>query len=139
MEEPIDQGQEGESSGQGAADDQGEVGTDVSVAADDNETEGVSDVTEPLTGDGFAAASPAPTLGASADSPVSDVSSSSPHPLLSSEEWTDLARFAPEVTTRLTALSGLKDGLRTFDRRMGALRKRECRPMNFKQGESLPG
>ncbi|WP_193096875.1 DUF222 domain-containing protein, partial [Brevibacterium sp. FME17] len=36
------------------------------------------------------------------------------------EEWTDLARFAPEVTTSLTALSGLKDGLRTFDRRMGA-------------------
>ncbi|WP_226842293.1 DUF222 domain-containing protein, partial [Brevibacterium sp. FME37] len=118
-EDPIDQGQEGESSGQGAADDQGEVGTDVSVAADDNETEGVSDVTEPLTGDGFAAASPAPTLGASADNPVSDASSSSPHPLLSSEEWTDLARFAPEVTTSLTALSGLKDGLRTFDRRMG--------------------
>ena len=44
---------------------------------------------------------------------------SSPHPLLSSEEWTDLSRFAPEVTTSLTALSGLKDGLRTFDRLMG--------------------
>lgn len=43
----------------------------------------------------------------------------SPHPLLSNEEWTDLSRIAPEVTNSLTALSGLKDGLRTFDRRMG--------------------
>ncbi|AZT98190.1 HNH endonuclease [Brevibacterium aurantiacum] len=48
-----------------------------------------------------------------------DESTPSPHPLLSSEEWTDLSRFAPEVTTSLTALSGLKDGLRTFDRLMG--------------------
>ncbi|MCF2587339.1 DUF222 domain-containing protein [Brevibacterium sp. UCMA 11752] len=53
------------------------------------------------------------------DGSGSETSSPSPHPLLSSEEWTDLSRFAPEVTTSLTALSGLKDGLRSFDRPMG--------------------
>ncbi|WP_252199877.1 HNH endonuclease signature motif containing protein [Brevibacterium sp. RIT 803] len=53
--------------------------------------------------------------GSSASGP----SSPSPHPLLSSQEWADLSRFAPEVTTSLTALSGLKDGLRTFERPMG--------------------
>ncbi|MDN5585055.1 MAG: HNH endonuclease [Brevibacterium sp.] len=58
-------------------------------------------------------------VDAPADSSAPGPSSPSPHPLLSSEEWTDLSRFAPEVTTSLTALSGLKDGLRTFDRPMG--------------------
>ncbi|MDN6747137.1 MAG: HNH endonuclease [Brevibacterium sp.] len=47
-----------------------------------------------------------------------DSTTSSPHPLLSNVEWTDLSRFAPEVTNSLTALSELRDGLRTFDRRM---------------------
>ncbi|SDS46173.1 protein of unknown function [Brevibacterium sandarakinum] len=72
--------------------------------------------------DGDAIASDAPAVDTSDDDPQpagSADSSPSPHPLLSNEEWTDLSRFAPEVTNSLTALSGLKDGLRTFDRRMG--------------------
>ncbi|WP_346037454.1 DUF222 domain-containing protein, partial [Brevibacterium picturae] len=72
--------------------------------------------------DGDAVASDAPAVDTSDDDPQpagSADSSPSPHPLLSNEEWTDLSRFAPEVTNSLTALSGLKDGLRTFDRRMG--------------------
>ncbi|WP_350270007.1 DUF222 domain-containing protein [Brevibacterium sp. CBA3109] len=72
--------------------------------------------------DGPAAASTAPAVDASVDD--SDPSGSgsgspSPHPLLSNEEWTDLSRFAPEVTNSLTALDGLRDGLRTFDRAIG--------------------
>lgn len=53
------------------------------------------------------------------DSDSSDSSDSDPHPLLSHEEWTDLSRFAPEVTNSLMALGDLRDGLRTFDRPMG--------------------
>lgn len=41
------------------------------------------------------------------------------HPLLADEEWADLSRFAPEVTSAITQLMSLKDELRTFDRPMG--------------------
>ncbi|WP_167200097.1 HNH endonuclease signature motif containing protein [Brevibacterium pigmentatum] len=41
------------------------------------------------------------------------------HPLLADEEWADLSRFAPEVTSSITQLMGLKDELRSFDRPMG--------------------
>ncbi|MGO3071683.1 MAG: DUF222 domain-containing protein [Brevibacterium linens] len=41
------------------------------------------------------------------------------HPLLADEEWADLSRFAPEVTSSITQLMSLKDELRTFDRPMG--------------------
>ena len=43
----------------------------------------------------------------------------SPHPLLSDEAWSDLAKFAPEVTRSLTSLLSLDDELRAFDRPMG--------------------
>ncbi|WP_252199239.1 DUF222 domain-containing protein [Brevibacterium sp. RIT 803] len=67
-----------------------------------------------------AASTPAAnTLGDDSGPAIPGPGTPGPHPLLSSEEWTDLSRFAPEVTTSLTALSGLKDGLRSFDRRMG--------------------
>ena len=46
-------------------------------------------------------------------------SSTSGHPLLADEEWADLSRFAPEVTSSITQLMSLKDELRTFDRPMG--------------------
>lgn len=41
------------------------------------------------------------------------------HPLLADEEWADLSRFAPEVTSSITQLMSLKDELRSFDRPMG--------------------
>lgn len=41
------------------------------------------------------------------------------HPLLADEEWADLSRFAPEVTSSITQLMNLKDELRAFDRPMG--------------------
>jgi hypothetical protein len=41
------------------------------------------------------------------------------HPLLADEEWADLNRFAPEVTSAITELMSLKNELRTFDRPMG--------------------
>ncbi|MEY8567693.1 HNH endonuclease signature motif containing protein [Brevibacterium linens] len=41
------------------------------------------------------------------------------HPLLADEEWADLSRFAPEVTSSITQLMSLKDELRAFDRPMG--------------------
>ncbi|MGO3893512.1 DUF222 domain-containing protein [Brevibacterium aurantiacum] len=79
------------------------------------------DAHEAAPGDDSAVASTAPAADGSGKPGPTETGSStpSPHPLLSSEEWTDLSRFAPEVTTSLTALSGLKDGLRTFDRLMG--------------------
>ncbi|SMY02662.1 MULTISPECIES: HNH endonuclease signature motif containing protein [Brevibacterium] len=96
------------------SDDQGQTG-------EPNDQDGSdADGAEVADGNG-AAACTAPTVDDSSGSnpTTSDSSSPSPHPLLSNEEWTDLSRFAPEVTNSLTALSGLKDGLRTFDRRMG--------------------
>ncbi|WP_449495034.1 DUF222 domain-containing protein [Brevibacterium zhoupengii] len=77
---------------------------------------------EPDAGAAEAAATKTPageSCDEASDSSFPGPTTSSPHPLLSSEEWTDLSRFAPEVTNSLTALSGLKDGLRTFDRLMG--------------------
>ncbi|GAA1859786.1 HNH endonuclease signature motif containing protein [Brevibacterium marinum] len=79
----------------------------------------------PLSGtDPFSEAEAFSGAGAAAspvgsDRPVAASAAPGPHPLLSNEEWTDISRFAPEVTNSLTALGDLRDGLRTFDRPMG--------------------
>lgn len=100
----------------------GKASEDVEPAASTSEASvSEASVSEATDGDAgkTAPAVDALAVDASADSSAPGPSGPSPHPLLSSEEWTDLSRFAPEVTTSLTALSGLKDGLRTFDRPMG--------------------
>lgn len=43
----------------------------------------------------------------------------SAHPLLSDTAWSDLSKFAPEVTTGITTLMNLDAGLRSFERPMG--------------------
>ncbi|RBP63917.1 uncharacterized protein DUF222 [Brevibacterium sanguinis] len=60
------------------------------------------------------------TAAGEAVAPADDrPSSASSHPLFSAESWSDLERFAPELTASIERLESLKDGLRTFERLMG--------------------